>query len=111
MSGRGVPGPGSYAIKELIGREGPKSTMVPRRPNSAYESSRAAPGPGSYSATEFGKPNTYVLSGTGRGAPAYKIGTENRSNFLGGYNRNPGPGSYAPTDRVMSNKINPPGWG
>lgn len=84
--------------------------MPSRRPNSAFVSSRAAPGPGAYDATEMGKPNAYVLSGVGRSPPGCKIGTENRSNFLGGSNRTPGPGTYAPTDQIMSQKSAAPNW-
>jgi len=111
LSGRGVPGPGSYLIKDLIGNQGVKHVMVPRRPNSAYATSRAIPGPGSYDAVEMSKPNAYVLSGSGSKAPGCKIGTENRSNFLGGTSCSPGPGAYAPADRFVSQKANAPGWG
>ena len=111
LSGRGVPGPGSYLIKDLIGTGGAKSTIVPRRPNSAYATSRTTPGPGSYNSTEMGRPNAYVLSGIGSSPPSYKIGSENRYNFLGGTNRTPGPGAYAPKDRMVSQKSIAPGWG
>lgn len=56
------------------------------------------------------KPNAYILSGAGSKAPGCKIGTENRSNFLGGKSYSPGPGAYAPIDKVASQKSNAPGW-
>lgn len=108
LSGRGVPGPGSYLIKDLIGTGGAKANIVPRRPNSAYATSRASPGPGAYNLNDMGKPNAYILSGSGRAPPGYKIGTENRSNFLGGTSCSPGPGAYVPADRVASQKTKSP---
>ena len=44
----GNPGPGTYNCKELIGKEGVKSTMPPRRPDTAPAYGRNVPGPGTY---------------------------------------------------------------
>ena len=52
---RGNPGPGTYQCRELVGFEGVKSTMIPRRPNSAPAAGRSAPGPGAYNAIKEAK--------------------------------------------------------
>jgi hypothetical protein len=48
-AGRGVPGPGSYDLKHLVGNEGIKSSLTARRPDSASYYGRNVPGPGAYS--------------------------------------------------------------
>lgn len=57
---RGVPGPGTYNLKNHVGSEGVRSTLTPRRPDTAPAYGRNVPGPGAYS--PMGS----------RNAPAYK---------------------------------------
>ena len=55
----GSPGPGTYNSNELIGKEGVKSTMPPRRPDTAPAYGRNVPGPGAYNTIQGRKGPTY----------------------------------------------------
>ena len=48
LNGKEVPGPGTYNLAYLIGKAGVKSTMLPRRPDTAPSYGRNVPGPGTY---------------------------------------------------------------
>ncbi len=99
LAGRGVPGPGAYSIRNIVGAEGAKLSIVPRRPDSAPMGSRGCPGPGAYT------PSTYKTT------PAYKIGTEARGKLATELVKVPGPGAYNPGDKLISYRQVSPGWG
>ena len=43
-----APGPGAYALKGVIGREGPASTMHSKIENGSFGKAKNVPGPGQY---------------------------------------------------------------
>lgn len=92
------PGPGAYDVKSLVGREGSKHTMAPRRPSSAKPKSSREPGPGAYNVST-------TISG-----PKYKIGTARKCELLREFARVPGPGAYSPDDRTKSTSRDAPHW-
>jgi len=98
-AGRGVPGPGTYNLKNAVGSEGTRLTILPRRPDSAPSYGRNAPGPGAYTPGFF------------KNAPAYRIGTQQRGKLAVEALKVPGPGAYNPGDRTVSYRQNTPGWG
>jgi len=90
------PGPGSYDAKVIIGNDGPKKSMTSRRPDSASAAGRDTPGPGTYELRVV------------QNAPAYRLGSSQRS-FLSKEALNmPGAGTYNPNDRAV--RPLSPGW-
>jgi len=94
------PGPGAYEHTARVGREGTKSTILPRRPLSANAAGRVAPGPGAYE----------IKSGMLTG-PKYKIGLGPKCELLKELVRVPGPGAYNPLETAASFHAQSPHWG
>jgi len=94
-----APGPGAYSLKsnfELANSKAHGSSIVPRRPDSAYLAHGQIPGPGAYTPNDITKSKQ----------PAYKIGTSSRdglnSSYVGGQ---PGPGQYNPSPMKSKGQI------
>jgi len=81
---RTLPGPGAYQHKGEFESPNKGTSLVPRRPDSAFFGSGRAPGPGAYNPSLSDK----------KGAPAYRIGSASRDTKE--RIRAPGPGSYDP---------------
>jgi hypothetical protein len=95
-----------------MGIVGVKSTMTPRRPDTAPSYGKHAPGPGAYDP-----------GSTKQTAPAYRLeiglkylitlhfrmGTESRGRK--NKNQGPAPGSYNPLELTRSNRPSSPSWG
>ena len=92
------PGPGSYEVKSVVGREGSKHTITPRRPMSAKVGKNRDPGPGAYNVT---------TTNTG---PKYRIGTAPKCQLLKEFVKVPGPGTYNPDDKTKSIHRDAPHW-
>lgn len=92
-----APGPGAYDTRPSIGNEGVKPTMSSRITPSASAKTLATPGPG-----------TYEPSIIKHKAPAYRLGTENRTKEKVKTEPLPGPGSYEPNYKIS--KSNLPKW-
>lgn len=101
----GSPGPGSYELKETIGRTGGKIAISSQRQDIVSEASKLAPGPGAYS-----------VPGTLRSPTAkyflhlktyYRVGKDKRDKVDKEKLYAPGPGAYEPTSKP---KANAPGW-
>ena len=68
-----VPGPGTYAAKEIIGRDGPSKTMGSKEHYSPErKEGKLKPGPGNYN------PSTNYSR---KKEPAFKIGSEIRKDL------------------------------
>jgi hypothetical protein len=81
-----VPGPGAYSLKGEFEKSGHGTTLVPRRPDSAYLAVGQIPGPGAYN-PQF---NTKLNQ------PAYRIGSASRDGIGNSKSGAPGPGQYDP---------------
>eukprot|EP00928_Gymnodinium_smaydae_P007798 TRINITY_DN12793_c0_g7_i1.p1 TRINITY_DN12793_c0_g7~~TRINITY_DN12793_c0_g7_i1.p1 ORF type:complete len:568 (+),score=15.25 TRINITY_DN12793_c0_g7_i1:46-1749(+) len=92
-TGRGVPGPGTYAHKELLGKCGSsnKSLMdcprVSPRP-AAWKARHCAPNPGTYN------PNGPESTAKMRSAASHGFGSAATGRLTTSANQTPGPGSY-----------------
>jgi len=93
-----IPGPGAYNLCQILGKEGTKSTIIPKRPDTAPYPGRGSPGPGAYNTTH-----------SSRGS-SYKIGTAPRGRIYSESIRVPGPGAYSPEDKRASQRPSSPGW-
>jgi len=82
-----LPGPGQYSHRGDFDSPGKGTSLVPRRPDSAYLSGSRTPGPGAYAPS---------LTDKAKG-PSYRIGSASRDGTSSG-NRlgSPGPGAYNP---------------
>jgi len=89
-----LPGPGAYTFRGEFESPGKGTSMVPRRPDSAYLSGSRTPGPGAYAPGLVDKTR----------GPTYRMGSASRdgtssSNRIG----SPGPGAYNP-EHTKGNK-------
>ena len=97
-----TPGPGTYAHKQYVGKEGPKITMSSKYGFDPVQGdARYVPGPGMYNNADSYNANHYKY-------PTWKIGTETRGKGL--RNENPGPGTYAPDRNTNFVRPKTPSW-
>ena len=97
-----TPGPGTYAHKQYVGKEGPKITMSAKYGFDPVQGdARYVPGPGMYNNADSYNANHYKY-------PTWKIGTETRGKGL--RNDNPGPGTYAPDRNTNFVRPKTPSW-
>ena len=56
-----VPGPGTYPPRNMVGQEGPKPSLKPKRPDTSPKYGKYSPGPCAYDAGSY-KPKTAAFS-------------------------------------------------
>ncbi len=85
-----APGPGTYPVRQVVGREGTKPSLVARRPDTSPRYGLNSPGPGAYQ-----------VNSNRRSTTGFTIGKQKRGNESFSGNKVPGPLAYSPNDQQM----------